>query len=233
MTDQDLFRTFFFINKKEISIHVRNTSNFGIAYIKKKKLIKDNNYFNNDDLDSFFLENIEKIENQIQIFVKNISLIIEDDNIFSIKICLKQKIENRVISKEEFENLLLIGLEQVNKYSSNLYIVHYIADLLRVDDQIVDSIENREIKSNLCVDLRFICIDQKFVTQFRDLFKKKHVLLQKIFSWEYLRKYAASDGDIINSLVKIEEGLNKSEVKLIPKKPEKKGFFEKFFSYFS
>ena len=201
--------------------------------IKKKKRINDKSYLNDDDIGSFFLENIEKIENQIQIFVKNISLIIEDDNIFSIEICLKQKIENRVISKEEFENLLLIGLEQVNKYNSNISIIHYIVDVLKIDDQLVDTVENNEIKSHLSVDLRFICIDQKYVTQFKELFKKKHVLLEKIFSGQYLRKYTASDDDIINSLVKIEEGFNKLEVKLIPKKPQKNGFFEKFFSYFS
>ncbi len=39
MTDQDLFRTFFFINKKEISICVRNNSDFRIAYNKKKNVL--------------------------------------------------------------------------------------------------------------------------------------------------------------------------------------------------
>lgn len=233
MTDQDLFRTFFFINKKEISICVRNNSNFEIIFYKKKEFIKGKSYSNENDIESFFLENIEKIENQIKIFVKNISLIIENDNIFSIEISLKQKIENRVISKEEFENLLLIGLEQVNKYNPNLSIIHYIADVIRIDDKIVDTVENKEIKSHLCVDLKFICIDKKFVTRFKDLFKKKHVFLEKIFSGEYLRKYTATDEDIINTLVKIERGFNKFEVKLIPKKPQKKGLFEKFFSYFS
>tara|TARA_B100001063_G_scaffold243139_1_gene273131 strand:+ start:177 stop:878 length:702 start_codon:yes stop_codon:yes gene_type:complete len=233
MTDQDLFRTFFFISKKEISICVRNNNDFKNIFFKKKELFKDKSYFDDDDIESFFFENIEKIENQIKIFIKNISLIIEDDNIFSIEISLKQKIENRAISQEEFKNLLLIGLEQVNKYNPNLSIIHYIAEVLRIDDQIVESIENKKIKSHLCVDLKFICIDQKFVTKFKDLFKKKHVFLEKIFSGEYLRKYNAPDDDIINCLVKIEEGLNKLEVKLIPKKPPKKGFFEKFFSYFS
>ena len=37
MTDQDLFRTFFLINKNEISICVRNNSDLRIAYNKKKK----------------------------------------------------------------------------------------------------------------------------------------------------------------------------------------------------
>ena len=231
MTNQDTFRTFFLIDKKEISICVRNNNDSEIIF-KKKKELKNKSYLN-DDVESFFLENIEKIENQIKLFVQNVSLIIEDDSIFSIEISLKQKIENRAITKEEFENLFLLGLEQINKYNPDLYIIHYLADALRIDDHMVESIDNKIINNHLCVDLKFICIEQKFVNKFKNSFKKKHVFLEKIFSGEYLKKYMQSDDDIIDTLVKIEKGFNSLEVKLIPKKAVKKGFFEKFFSYFS
>ena len=232
MTNQDTFRTFFLIDKKEISIFVRNNNDSEIIFKKNKELKKDKNYLN-DDIESFFLENIEKIENQTKLFVQNVSLIIEDDSIFSIGISLKQKIENRAISKEEFENLFLLGLEQINKYNSNIHIIHYLADTLRIDDQLVESIDNEIINNHLCIDLKFICIEQKFINQFKKSFKKKHVFLEKVFSGEYLRKYMQTGDDIIDTLVKIEEGFNSLEVKLIQKKPTKKGFFEKFFSYFS
>ncbi len=233
MINKDLFRTFFLVTNKEISIYVRNNSTNKIVFFKKKKIDKTHIYLNNEDILSFFFENIDEIENQIELFVDNISLVVGDENIFPIKFSLKQKIENRVLSLDEFKSLLLIGQEQINKYNQNLLIIHYLIDLLNIDGEIIESIENKFIKNYVCVDLRFICIDNKIVDQFKNLFKKKQIFLEKIFSIEYLKEYNVDGEDIINSIDKIENGINKLEVNLIPKKTIKKGFFETFFNYFS
>ena len=233
MTNQDLFRSFFSVSDKEISIYVKNINNNEIVFSKKEKINNNLNHFYNNRLQNFFLEKIDEIEEQIKFFVDNISLIIESDNIVSIRFSLKQKIENKVTSLDELKSLLLVGQEEILKYNQNLLIIHFLVDLINIDGKIVETIEDQLVKKFMCIDLRFICINQNTVDEFKNLFKKKQIFLEKIFSAEYLKEFMTNNENIINSIDKVERGINKLEVSLVPNKSIKKGFFERFFDYFS
>ena len=233
MTNQNLFRSFFSVSDKEISIYVKNINSGEIVFFKKEQIDENQNHFKNDYLQNFFVEKIEKIEEQIKLFVDNISLIIESENIVSIRFSLKQKFENKVISLKELKSLLLVGQEEILKYNQNLLIIHFLVDLINIDGKIVETIEDQLVKKFMCIDLRFICINQNTVDEFKNLFKKKQIFLEKIFSAEYLKEFVKNNENIINSIDKVESGINKLEVSLVPKKSIKKGFFETFFDYFS
>lgn len=233
MTNQDLFRSFFSVSNKEISIYVKNINSDEIVFFKKEKIDNNHSHFYNDRLQNFFVEKIDEIEEQIKLFVDNISLIIESENIVSIQFSLKQKIENKVTSLDELKSLLLVGQEEILKYNQNLLIIHFLVDLINIDGKIVETIEDQLVKKFMCIDLRFICINQNTVDEFKNLFKKKQIFLDKIFSAEYLKEFMTNNENIINSIDKVERGINKLEVSLVPKKSIKKGFFERFFDYFS
>jgi len=232
MTNQDLFRSFLSVSDKEISIYVKNISSDEIVFFKKEKIDDNQSYFYNDRLQNFFVEKIGEIEEQIKLFVDNISLIIESENIVSIQFSLKQKLENKVTSLDELKSLLLVGQEEILKYNQNLLIIHFLIDLINIDGKIVETIEDQLVKKFMCIDLRFICINQNTVDEFKSLFKKKQIFLEKIFSAEYLKEFMTNNENIINSIDKVERGINKLEVSLVPKKSIKKGFFERFFDYF-
>ena len=93
MTNQDLFRSFFSVSDKEISIYVKNINSDEIVFFKKEKIDDNQSYFYNDRLQNFFVEKIEEIEKQIKLFVDNISLIIESENIVSIRFSIKKKLK--------------------------------------------------------------------------------------------------------------------------------------------
>ena len=233
MTNRDLFRSFFSVSNKEISIYVKNINSDEIVFFKKEKIDNNHSHLYNDRLQNFFVEKIDEIEEQIKLFVDNISLIIESENIVSIQFSLKQKIENKVTSLDELKSLLLVGQEEILKYNQNLLIIHFLVDLINIDGKIVETIEDQLVKKFMCIDLRFICINQNTVDEFKSLFKKKQIFLEKIFSAEYLKEFMTNNENIINSIDKVERGINKLEVSLVPKKSIKKGFFERFFDYFS
>ena len=77
MINQDLFRSYFLVEDKGISIYVKNNTNSKIVFFEKKKIDKDSLNFFINDIQPFFLEKIEKIESQIKLFVDNTVLIIE------------------------------------------------------------------------------------------------------------------------------------------------------------
>ena len=138
MTDQVLFKTYFSLGSEEISIYVKDIISSEIIFFKKRKLEKINEDPFENGIESFFLEKISEIEKQIKLFVNNIILIIEDESVFFIKFSIKQKIENRKISEEEFKNLLSNGLQEIYKYNHDNMVIHYIIDKMYIDNQIVE-----------------------------------------------------------------------------------------------
>ena len=50
MTNQDLFRSFFSVSDKEISIYVKNINNNEIVFSKKEKINNNLNHFYNNRL---------------------------------------------------------------------------------------------------------------------------------------------------------------------------------------
>ena len=235
MTDQVSFKTYFSLGSEEISIYVKDIISSEIIFFKKRKLEKGKEDPFENEIQSFFLEKISEIEKQIKLFVNNIILIIEDESIFFIKFSIKQKIENRKISEEEFKNLLSNGLQEIYKYNHDNMVIHYIIDKIYIDDQIVEKTKgiDKVINNNLSLNLRFICIEKQIVSKFKDLFKKKQISLEKIFSTSYLNEFKnLNKNGLMEIVTNIEKGYNEFEVELVPKKPKKKGFFENFFLSF-
>jgi len=235
MTDQVSFKTYFSLGSEEISIYVKDIISSEIIFFKKRKLEKGKEDPFENEIQSFFLEKISEIEKQIKLFVNNIILIIEDESIFFIKFSIKQKIENRKISEEEFKNLLSNGLQEIYKYNHDNMVIHYIIDKIYIDDQIVEKTKgiDKVINNNLSLNLRSICIEKQIVFKFKHLFKKKQISLEKIFSTSYLNEFKnLNKNGLMEIVTNIEKGYNEFEVELVPKKPKKKGFFENFFLSF-
>lgn len=229
MQSQNLYKTYFYIGTDEISIFVKNNENSEIVFSENQKIDKKFDNFDNSNLKIFFNNKIEEIEKKIKIFVENIILILEHEEIFSIQLSLKQKIDNKYISIEEIQKLLYSGFQQINKSHPNQIILHYLIEKVNIDGKSHNSLENKFIKNYLCIDLRFVCVHHKVIEIFKNLFKKKQIFLEKVISAGYINSFLTDKDNLTSLISKIEGGLNKLEVQLIPKKQGKKGFFESFF----
>jgi len=230
MVNKNSFKSYFLVTDEKISIYVKDIFSSEIIFFKTKKINKNYDNFFERDVQTFFLEKIEQVENQIKLFIDNTVLIVEDKSIFSIGLSLKQKVENRKITEEELKNLLSNGLQQIYKYNPNHLIIHYIIDQFNIDGKTIGKPEEKIINNYLSINLRFICIEKKLADRYKNLFKKKQILLEKIISLLYLKEYEhEEESDLISMASKIENGYNKYEIKLVPKKLKKRGFFENFF----
>ncbi len=232
MDNQELFKTYFSLNNNELSITVDNAVDHEIIFSKKMYLSKKQNKQISEEIELFFLEKISEIEKKTKSFVKNIFLIIKNDEIFSIRLSLKKKFNNQTISDDEMKKQLINGLQLIYKHYPHHFIIHYVIDKFNIDGQDSFSIKDKTICDYLCIDLKFICIKKHFIEEFKKLFRKKEIYLEKVFSEDYLRQHNNREDNIIETIIKIENGLNNLEVKLVPKINEKKGFFENIFFSF-
>ena len=92
MIEESNFETFLYISENQYTIFVDNKKNLKNIY---KQEFKINNEINLDDLSylsKFLDENIYRIEKLVGNFIKDITLIIENDKILNTDIGIKKKI---------------------------------------------------------------------------------------------------------------------------------------------
>ena len=109
-----------------------------------------------------------------------------------------------------------------------------IVDKYLIDGEYFSYLPEKIKCENVCIDLNFICFSEDFIKKFERSLSKYQIKIKQIISADYIKDYFKDDGiDIFFMCKKIIQGHNKNEILLVPKKIENKGFFEKFFNFFS
>ncbi len=89
MTEE--LETYLYISPSEFAIYLLNTRELKNLYENKLNLKKEDNKINLIILNEFLENNIFKIEKLIGSFVKNLNLIIENDQVMKINLCVQKK----------------------------------------------------------------------------------------------------------------------------------------------
>jgi len=86
----------------------------------------------------------------------------------------------------------------------------------------------------LYLSVKFISISNNLTSLYEKLLKKHQIRVNQYMSGDYIQNFFGKDVDELSMLaIKLKNGFNKNEVRLISKNIENKGFFEKFFQLFS
>ena len=226
-------RIFLFLSFDKFKIVALN-SNDELVY---KKEILTNNKSNQIDpkfLDNFLGENIFKIEKELNEFVKNIFLIIDNQHVFSIHLSVKNKIDNIIINSSSINKLLLEAKNSCKKTLENLDILHMKIDQFYIDGTYFKTLPEKKNCKNISIEISFICLPKKFTKTIEDVLGKYQISLDKILSSDYLNSFLNNKNDnLYTSAQKILNGFNENEVHITHKNIKKLGFFEKFFNFFN
>jgi hypothetical protein len=225
------FETFLYISKNKYEIFVYDKNNLKNLYNEE---IKIGDEIELDNLPNFLDENIYKIEKTINNFIRNIILIIEDDKVLDLVISIKKKnYEKRVIQK-----YLESSLVEVKDIFRENYHDQLIMHMIIVNN---DKNENNYLLNNpnknddyLFLEVNFISIPNNFTFYFDKLLENHQIKVGRYMSGGYIKGFFDHDVTELSVMAnKLNNGLNKNEVKLISKNAENIGFFEKFFQLFS
>jgi hypothetical protein len=227
-------KTFLSIDKNKLSIVVLNSDNNRIY--KKESFLKNSvSDLNFESLDSFLNENIFQIEKILNEFVNNIFLIIDHSDLFTIRLSIKEKKDDILLSKNSINSLLIEAKNQCKQTLQDVDIIHMKIDEFYVDDISYKNLPEQQNCKNFSIDLSFICIPNIISKNFEKILSNYEISLSKILSYQYLTSFADNDkvDNIYEIAHKILNGLNENEVFLVTKKPKNVGFFEKFFNFFN
>ena len=233
MKSSSVNKTFIFISSNKFTIISLDEVN-KINY-KKEIIFKDQNKKFDLDLFSEFLnENIFKIEKELGEFIKVIYLIIENDEIFSVNLSIKNKINETQINTKIINNLLIEAKNYCEETLKKAEVIHMKIDQFYIDNKYYKVLPDKDSCKSLSLDLGFICVPNNILNDFEKVLNKFQISVYRTISYKYLHSFFKISGDNLELVAqKILTGFNENEVTLKKKKPKNLGFFEKFFNFFS
>ena len=230
---KDLDNKYFIIlNKDEIIFSCLNNEN-KISFTKNYALVNGlNNLFK--ELENFFINNLIDIEKSLKDFIKKIYVIIDTESSLSAYLSIKYKFETEKINENKINDLLSYLKYQFTKYSNDQKVIHMRISKLLIDGKKKNLSYVREKFENLYLEVKFECLNNQTVNLIKKVCSNYQISVEQILIANYFRHSNCYQADnIVFSANKIINGEDNNEILWTSKKPIKKGFFEKFFSFFN
>ena len=234
MNEELKFETYLFIDSKKLVICVIEKKTFKILF-KEEKLLDDHNEDSNlKKLDNFLAKNIFKIEKILKNFVKDINIILDDKEFLPIEISIKKDHNGNSISQENLINPLNV-LKNLCQFSfKDKKIIHMLIENYQIDGKDYSFLPENLKCNNFSLDIKFICLSKNLIEHYESILKRYHVLVNQILNAEYIKQFQDQQNpNIYTTASRIISGFNNNEISLVNKTLKSKGFFEKFFDFFS
>ena len=215
------------MNEKSLNVFI----DFGSSKIRlgiynketsKSIIILEKDCISNFNLNNFDIKNsneiikdlIKSAEKKINNHIKNINLMIDTPDMFSIDISIKKNSDSRQYSKNDIKSLLNEAKRLVQKNYLNKRIVHMIVKKFIFDDEEFFEIPNKEINYNsLIIELKFICFADQIWKNLQDNFNSNYINIDNLYCSSYVRSssYNSLFNDF-NKKVILDIGYGKSSI---------------------
>ena len=234
MIDEIDFETYLYISKNNFKIFVFDKKKYKNLYTEVFKIRDDFKFQEPTQLSKFLDDNIFKIEKLVGNFIKNIVLILENDENFYVDICLKKKNYHQLINKKNLENILIEAKDLFKENYEEQMIMHMVISNFIINGKKYSSINNNLKSDNLCLDINFKSISNELVFVLDKILENYQIKVIQYLNGNYIKDFFKGDDTELSEMVyKIRNGHNNNEVLLIPKSIINKGFFVFFFQFFS
>ena len=234
MIEETDFETYLYLSSNKLKIFLFDKKNAKNLF-QETILVKNNfDFIEFTELTKFLDKNIYKIEKLIGTFIKNIFLIIDNENNLIIKLSNKKKLEN-MINKESLNNILIKLKNLINENYKDETILHILLNnQLVYEDNGTSYIDNNVETDFQYLEISFITLNNHIIIKLNKILQKYQIRISKFIDGKYVKNFF-KDNEIELSLAshKLINGYNYNEVLIVPKSTENQGFFERFFNLFS
>ena len=234
MTEELDFETYLYVSSDKFQIFLFDKKKLINLYKKDLNLNKKFDFYNLENLTKFLDENIFKIEKLAGNFIKNIFLIIENEDNLNVNIAIKKKNYESSINKKSLESNLIEIKDLFKENYQEQTIMHMIIENYILDNKSYSSFPTNLKSKDLCLEVNFVSVSNDLVFIFDKLLEKYQIKISHYLCGKYIKFYFKDNNIELSEMAcNLKNGNNHNEVLLIPKNIENKGFFEKFFQLFS
>ena len=234
MNDKTKFETYILISSKKFVICVIEKLSSRILF-KEEEIYDDNKEFSElDKLDNFLEKKIYKIEKVLKNFIQEVYIILKSKKFFPIGVSIKRENYSNFIYQKNLIHPLndLKNLCQFNYKDKK--IIHMIIEKYCIDNKDYTILPENLKCDNFTLDIKFDCLPNKLVQEYEFILKKYQILLNQVLNANYIEQFEnKAHQNIFITASLIVSGSNNNEVLLVNKIIKNKGFFEKFFDFFS
>ncbi len=231
-SSQDL-RYFLIIKKKKFLF---KTFDLTSGSLLVKETFIENYTIDNilDSLEKFLNKNIFEFEKELNNFIKKINIIFESDSFFEVEYSIKHNLKGINFNQGQFNDALIDIKNQLEKHSQKHEIIHMIISKYILNGVIHKSLPENIDGDNLVIQVNFICLENKIIENFKKIFSKYQISINKILCYRYLKSLNNYSSENITKIANdIINRQNSNEVFIVKKTLKNKGFFEKFFNFFN
>ena len=232
MIEEADFETFLYLSRNQCVIFVENKRTFKSLYKEEIKIADEIYPDDLSHLSKFLDENIYRIEKLVGNFIKDITLIIENDKILNVDIGIKKKDHTQFLNQDYLKNDLIEVKDLFKASYQNQVIMHML--IINYDEDGNKNFLNDFDENNIYIVVKFISISNSLTFILDKLLEKHQIQINQYMSGEYIKNFIGEDLCELSIMAsKLKNGFNKNEVTLISKNIENRGLFEKFFKLFS
>ena len=234
MTKELSFEVYLSISQKKFEIYLLDKKNLKNIYKEEIIIKNDTDLIDYTLLSNFLDQNIFKLEKLIGNFLRNIVVILENNQILNFSIGLKKKNYSDKINKYYLESSLAELKDLFKENYQDNKIIHFIINRYLIDGVNYKSFDQEIEADHMCVEVSFISVPNILIKEISNILEKYQIKIDCLFEKKYIKNlFQGQLLDLSISAFKLQSGYNQNEVVLVPKSGKKIGFFEKFFQLFS
>mgnify|MGYP005993721671 FL=1 len=233
MIKQTNFETYLYISKNTFNIFVYEKINRKNLYNEKLEVDEQFNFQDLNNLSKFLDDNIFKIEKLIGIFIKDIILIIESDEISFVDVGIKKKRYDSLVGNKNLEKTLVELKDLFKESYKDQHIMHMVIVNYFINGKKYSTFVNDLDVNELCLEVSFRSISNNLVSILDKILEKYQIKVNKYMDGKYISSFFDENFKLPDMADKIRNGYNENEIIIVPKNVRNIGFFEKFFQFFS
>tara|TARA_A100001011_G_scaffold39067_1_gene36921 strand:+ start:613 stop:1311 length:699 start_codon:yes stop_codon:yes gene_type:complete len=224
---------FFEFNEKKVVIS---------AWKNLKKLFYSEIFIDNKSkeflikLENGIKESIIKVEKIANLQINDVNIILNLNRTQKITLNVPNKVDNKISNYDDLIYLIQGARQNILRNNKHLYILHIIMDNIYYDFKKYKNYDFHKKHQNFSIDLQFHCYPLHDIAEFKELFRKINLSINKFICFDYLMSFKnpmMNSIDLHLEAYKILQGQNKKEVQIVEKKQKNIGLFEKIFQFFS
>jgi len=234
MTEELSFEVYLSLSHKKFEIYLLDKKNLMNIYKEEVYLEKGSDLIDYNLLHRFLDKNIFKIEKLTGNFLRDIVVVIENDQTLNCSIGIKKKNYGEKISKHYLESSLAELKDLFKENYQNNKIMHFVVNKCLIDGINYTSFDKEIDGEDMITEVSFISISNILIKEISNVLEKYQIKIDRLFEKKYIKNFFEGEHLELSLIAfKIQSGHNKNEITLVPKSQKKKGFFEKFFQLFS
>ena len=189
------------MNEKNLKVFI----DFGSSEIRlgvfSKEISKSTIILENDCISNFSLKKLDidrskevinnlvkSAEKKINMHIKNVNLMIDTPDIFSIDFSIKNNSDKKKYSKNDVYSLINEAKNIVQKNYIDQKVIHVIVKKFIFDDEEFFEIPNKEINYNsLEIEVKFICLPNKIWKSLQECFNHNHLKIENLYCSSYVK----------------------------------------------